>query len=213
MEPPIVNPADVFDLADASDQLAQRHALPEALAEREGNVVALVSNGILTDLAAIFATRAIGSLLGVEEPGAAGAGAEGAGIAVEKETEAGVGAPLDLSTFRNAQLRGGTSIESITMSEEPIVDVSGGPALGHTSTNLGTGAMEIEIAPGLSPEEQSITIYHEVIEVASLQAKQPPPTVLDLSEQEIDLLAKMAHEQYGLATVETLNHLLRDLGF
>ncbi len=94
MEPPIVNPADVFDLADASDQLAQRHALPEALAEREGNVVALVSNGILTDLAAIFATRAIGSLLGVEEPGAAGAGAEGAGIAVEKGTEAGVGAPL-----------------------------------------------------------------------------------------------------------------------
>ena len=79
---------------------------------------------------------------------------------------------------------------------------------------IATGVdMKIEIAPGLSPEEQSITIYHEVIEVASLQAKQPPPTVLDLSEQEIDLLAKMAHEQYGLATVETLNHLLRDLGF
>ena len=78
---------------------------------------------------------------------------------------------------------------------------------------MGTGAMKIEIAPGLSSEEQLITIYHEVIEVASLQAKQPPPTGLDLSEQEIDLLAKMAHEQYGLATVETLNHLLRDLGF
>ena len=56
-----------------------------------------------------------------------------------------MGAPLDLSSFRNAQLRGGTSIESITISEEPIVDVSGGPALGHTSTNLGTGAMEIEL--------------------------------------------------------------------
>ncbi|MGZ3385829.1 MAG: hypothetical protein ACXWNF_12805 [Isosphaeraceae bacterium] len=92
--------------------------------------------------------------------------------------------------------------------------VNGQPfGIGGKKGNLGTGAMEIEIAPGLSPEEQSITIYHEVIEVASLQAKQPPPTVLDLSEQEIDLLAKMAHEQYGLATVETLNHLLRDLGF
>jgi hypothetical protein len=68
-------------------------------------------------------------------------------------------------------------------------------------------------APGLSPEEQSITIYHEVIEVASLQAKRPPPMVLDLSEQEIDLLAKMAHEQYGLATVGSLNQLLRDLRF
>ena len=51
---------------------------------------------------------------------------------MEKGTEAGVGAPLDLSTFRNAQLRGGTSIESITMSEEPIVDVSGSPALEST---------------------------------------------------------------------------------
>jgi hypothetical protein len=201
------------------DRLLLQSAFELRLAYSEGLATAwergteAVSNGILTALAAIFAPRAIGSLLGVEGAGAAGAGAEGAGIAVEKGTEAGVGAPLDLSTFRNAQLRGGTSIESITMSEEPIVDVSGGPALGHTSTNLGTGAMEIEIAPGLSPEEQSITIYHEVIEVASLQAKQPPPTVLDLSEQEIDLLAKTAHEQYGLATVETLNHLLRDLGF
>ncbi len=171
------------------------------------------SDGILTALATIFAPRAIVSSLGVEEAGEASAGAEGVDIAVENGTEAGVDAPLDLSTFRNAQLRGGTSIESITISEGPIVDVSGGPAFGHTSTNLGTGAMEIEIALGLSPEEQSITIYHEVIEVASLQAKQPPPAVLDLSEQEIDLVANMAHEQYGLATVETLNKLLRDLGF
>src|SRR5271165_2377541 len=47
VEPPEVNPADVIDLADAPDQLAQRHALPEPLADREGNVVGLHSLQVL----------------------------------------------------------------------------------------------------------------------------------------------------------------------
>src|SRR5271166_6132506 len=59
------------------------------------------------------------------------------------------------------------------------------------------------------PSRRRFCVFWE----SAVQAKQPPPTVRDLSEQEIDLLAKMAHEQYGLATVETLNQLLRDLGF
>jgi hypothetical protein len=122
-------------------------------------------------------------------------------------------APLSLSSFQNAKLRGGTRLESVSVSEGLLVDVSGGPALGHTSVNLGTGAMQVRLAPGLSPSEQSITLYHEVIEASSLRAKEPPPMVLDLSEEEIDLLAKMAYEQLGTATVENLNQILDILGF
>jgi hypothetical protein len=85
--------------------------------------------------------------------------------------------------------------------------------LGHTSTDVGSGILQIRLAPGLSPSEQSITLYHEVIEAASLQAKSPPPMVLDLTEQEIDLLAGMAHGQFGSASVENLNKLLTALGF
>ena len=71
----------------------------------------------------------------------------------------------------------------------------------------------IRIAPGQSATEQSITLYHEVIEASSLQSKNPPPSVLDLSEEEIDLLARMAHQQFGSATVENLNKLLVLFGF
>ncbi len=52
-----------------------------------------------------------------------------------------------------------------------------------------------------------------MLEAASLQAKRPPRMVLDLSQRDYDLLAKRAHEQYGQATVESLNQLLDDLGF
>ena len=41
VEPPVVDPPDVPDLADAADHLAERHALPEPLAQRRGDVVAL----------------------------------------------------------------------------------------------------------------------------------------------------------------------------
>jgi hypothetical protein len=76
-----------------------------------------------------------------------------------------------------------------------------------------TGAMTIRIAPGQSPYEQSVTLYHEVIEATALQAKKPPTMVLDLSEEEIDLLAYMAQEQFGQATIENLNKLLEILGY
>jgi hypothetical protein len=130
----------------------------------------------------------------------------------DAEVVAEVGAP-NLSSFRNAQLRGVASIEFVAVAEGRLVDVSGGPALGHTSTNVGTGVMTIRIAPGLSPTEQSITLYHEVIEAVSLQAESPPALVLDLSEEEIDLLAKLAHEEYGTTKVANLNKLLAELGF
>jgi hypothetical protein len=35
----------------------------------------------------------------------------------------------------------------------------------------------------------------------------------NLSEEEIDLLAKLAHEEYGTTTVANLNKLLAELGF
>ncbi len=37
--------------------------------------------------------------------------------------------------------------------------------------------------------------------------------VLDLSEEDFDLLAYLAQEQFGTATVENLNKLLETLGY
>jgi hypothetical protein len=79
--------------------------------------------------------------------------------------------------------------------------------------DLSTATMTIRIAPGQSSYEQSVSLYHEVIEATALQAKKPPPMVLDLSEEKFDLLAYMAQEQFGPATVENLNKLLAALGY
>ena len=73
--------------------------------------------------------------------------------------------------------------------------------------------MTIRIAPGQSASEQSVSIYHEVLEAAALDAKMPPAMLLDLSESDFDMLAYMAQEQFGAATVENLNKLLEAVGF
>ena len=52
-----------------------------------------------------------------------------------------------------------------------------------------------------------------MLEAAALDAKNPPMMLLDLSEAEFDLLAYMAQEQFGTATVENLNKLLQAVGF
>ena len=72
---------------------------------------------------------------------------------------------------------------------------------------------EVSIAPGQSAYEQSVTIYHEVLEAASLDAKNPPAMLPDLFESEIDILEFMEREQFGLAMVESLSRLLEAVGF
>ena len=124
-------------------------------------------------------------------------------------------APSKLESFQNARLPGGVSIESVEVSPKPLVDVSGGPATGGTSMNVGTGAMQIRLSSGLNAAEQSVTLYHEVLESASMQAfyrKSLPPFLADLSEAELDMLAQMAHEQFGPASVENLIKFLDSVG-
>jgi hypothetical protein len=109
-------------------------------------------------------------------------------------------------------LRGGFSIESISVAEGKLG--SRDTSLGQTSISpIGSGRMTIQIAPGQSAYEQSVSIYHEALEAIALDAKKPPAMVLDLSEDDYDLLAYMAQEQFGQATVENLNKLLEALGF
>jgi hypothetical protein len=153
--------------------------------------------------------------------GAAGLGAGAIGQAVQMATggtspPAGGNAAIDLESFKNAKLPGGFSIESVEMAPRSLVDVSGGPAYGGTSMNVGTGAMQIRLSPGLTATEQSVTLYHEVLESASMQAYYRgtlPAFLADLSETELDILAKMAHEQFGPTSVESLTQFLRAVGF
>ena len=144
-----------------------------------------------------------------EHPGQAAAASEQAAAGAAKAGEA---LAPNLESFRNATLRGGFSIESISVAEGKLG--SGGASLGQTTIEpIRSGRMTIQIAPGQSAYEQSVSIYHEVLEATALDAKNPPAMLRDLSEEDFDLLAYMAQEQFGPATVENLKKLLEAVGF
>jgi hypothetical protein len=140
---------------------------------------------------------------------ASDAAAEGTSEGAEREV---TGAPSpDLGSFRNARLRGNFIIESISIAEGQLG--AGGGSLGQTAMDMGTERMSIRIAAGQTPYEPSVAIHHEVLEATALQAEEPPSMVLDLSEEDLDLLAYLAQEQFGTVTVENLNKLLAVLGY
>lgn len=79
----------------------------------------------------------------------------------------------DLESFRNAELRGGFTVESISLAEGKLG--SQDTSLAQTTTDVATGMMTIQIATGQSAYEHSVSIYHEVIEATALQAQDQGP--------------------------------------
>ena len=109
-------------------------------------------------------------------------------------------------------LHSGILIESIECEDE-LFDVIGRPATGWTR-QIGH-RLEITLLKGLSAEEASVTIYHEVIEGAmGVHFPDDVPVALhEVNEAQIDDLAVEYHQRLGPATVESLNEMLQDLGF
>jgi hypothetical protein len=121
-----------------------------------------------------------------------------------------------IASFNNVVLRGGYRINSLQLTDKPIIGPGGLQKLGSTGTNLGTGAMDILISSNQSNRQISITIYHEVLEAALYQAgPKAPPAVSHLVDNEtgIDALARSFYNQLGIASVENLNKMLESLGF
>ena len=119
--------------------------------------------------------------------------------------------PGELREFRNANLHGGFTIESVTTSKRIGVDAIGRPAVAHTRT-IGS-RMVIVLQRGLSSEEISISLYHEVLEAATASAVSPPASVHELNEAGFDEKARLFHAKMGPATIESLSEMLKELGF
>jgi len=118
---------------------------------------------------------------------------------------------LDLGSFADVELRGGFSIESVVRETEAMVDNLRRPALASTSTIA--GRMNIRIADGLSPEEESISMYHEVLEAATVSSFNAPSSVWDLNEAGFEELAQSFQTELGMATPENLSTMLERMGF
>jgi len=120
-------------------------------------------------------------------------------------------AVIDISQFKNLRLQGGFIITDVELTADPIVDAIGREAIAQTQTIA--GRFRLFIRSGLSEEELSITLYHEILEAASVAIDNPPVGVLDFNEADFERAAHDAHKRWGNASPANLDLLLQFHGF
>ncbi len=120
-------------------------------------------------------------------------------------------AVIDINQFKNLRLQGGFIITDIELRDDPIVDAIGREAIAQTQTIA--GRFRLFIRSGLSEEELSITLYHEVLEAASVATSNPPASVMDFKEADFERAAHDAQKRWGNASPANLDLLLQFHGF
>jgi hypothetical protein len=118
---------------------------------------------------------------------------------------------ISLEPFQNLQLHGGFVIQEIKLTNIPIIDAIGREAVAQTS--VVAKDFRLLIQTGLSDKELSITLYHEILEAASVAVDLPPAKVIDFNEADFERAAQTAHERWGVASPANLNRLLQFYGF
>lgn len=94
---------------------------------------------------------------------------------------------IDLRQFQNLRLHGGFIIREIGLTDGPIIDAIGREAVAQTSTIAAN--MNVLVRSGLSEEELSVTIYHEIWEAATVAVAKPPSSVIDFNEADFEKAA------------------------
>jgi hypothetical protein len=65
----------------------------------------------------------------------------------------------------------------------------------------------------LDERELSISLYHEILEAATVAHPAPPKSVHEFNEGDFEKAAIAWHERHGMATPEHLNEMLAQFGF
>jgi len=118
---------------------------------------------------------------------------------------------ININSFLNQRLAGAFSIAEIALTDDPLADALGREAVAQTRI-LGR-ELRLVIRSGLPERELSITLYHEILEAATVASSHPPESVLDLNEAGFEAAAQRAHQTWGEASVENLNRMLQFYGF
>ena len=118
---------------------------------------------------------------------------------------------LDLSSFNHLRLLGGFSVIEVRHTSQSLFDPLGRPAAAQTLIR-GKG-FHIVLREGMDESELSISLYHEVLEAATVAAENPPESVLEFNEGDFEEAARSAHTRYGIASPTTLNEMLESFGF
>jgi hypothetical protein len=115
------------------------------------------------------------------------------------------------NSFQGLRLRGGFLIVHVEFVIEPLVDAMGRPALAKTQI-VGRG-FHLTVLSGLSDNEKSVTLYHEVLEAKTVASSEAPASVRDFNEGDFERAAYEAHERFGPVSPEGMNSMLQFYGF
>ena len=118
---------------------------------------------------------------------------------------------MDIGQFKNRQLHGGFIIRDIELTDAPIEDALGREAVAQTRAIA--REFRLLIRSGLSDEELSVTLYHEILEAASVAIADPPVGVMGFNEADFERAGRNAHERWGNASLTNLNLMLQFYGF
>lgn len=118
---------------------------------------------------------------------------------------------IDHAAFNNLRLHGGFVVATVEFTREPIVDALGRESLAQT--RLTGREFHLLIRHGLSEEELSVTLYHEILEAATVASWLPPSSLMEFNEGDFERAAKVAQARWGDASPENLNRLLQFHGF
>jgi len=118
---------------------------------------------------------------------------------------------IDPASFKDAKLRGGFIIQQVELTSAPMVDALDREAIAKTS--IVGHRFQILIRAELTHEEISISLYHEILEAATVASLHPPERVVDFNEGDFERQAIKMHAELGEASVENLNRMLQFFGF
>jgi hypothetical protein len=119
---------------------------------------------------------------------------------------------MSLDEFQYLPLRGGFLLVRVVVVSAPMADALGRRALART-TIIGNN-LEIELADSSGGEDGiSVSLYHEVLEAATVAALHPPAAVCELNEAGFETAALDCHRRLGPATPISLNQMLAEFGF
>ncbi len=114
---------------------------------------------------------------------------------------------IDLAAFASAALPGGFRITEIHLSSVPLVDAIGREAVAQTT--IRGREFSLLVRAGLAESELSVTLYHEILEAASVASPSPPASVVEFNEGDFERAAEAMHAMLGTVSPDNLGRMLR----
>lgn len=99
----------------------------------------------------------------------------------------------------------------VRLTSQSLLDPLGRPA--SAQTLIRGNRFHILLREGMDEGELSVSLYHEILEAATVAAQNPPESVMEFNEGDFENAARSAHAQYGIVCPRKLNEMLAQFGF